>query len=115
VFAEYLRENSSFFSKGKLKALLYDIGSYPGVILYPSGDSIVYGSIVYMNDQQTVLEKLDYYEGIGDVYPQPHEYIRELVAVETDRGLVNCWVYLYNWPVKGYQQIVSGDYLNPIK
>jgi gamma-glutamylcyclotransferase (GGCT)/AIG2-like uncharacterized protein YtfP len=95
--------------------LLYDIGSYPGLIFSPSGDYLVYGSVVYMNDPATVLEKLDYYEEIGDAYPQSHEYVRELVSIETEKGIINCWVYVYSWPIDGCQQIVSGDYLAYIK
>lgn len=115
VFASYLKENSTFFAKGKLRGLLYDIGSYPGVLLNPSGDTFVYGSIVYMNNPVTVLEKLDYYEGIGDLYPEPHEYVRALVDIETEKGIINCWVYLYNWPFDEHRQIVSGDYMAYIK
>jgi gamma-glutamylcyclotransferase (GGCT)/AIG2-like uncharacterized protein YtfP len=108
-YALYLKNNSRFYSTGKLKAKLYDIGEYPGAVL-ADGDHI-YGSILEINDPEKVLPIIDDYEGFGTDQPQPNEFIRVLTKIETGSGFVNCWVYLYNLPVTGLPQIHSGRYI----
>ena len=108
-YALYLKNNSRFYSTGKLKGKLYDIGEYPGAVL-SDGDHI-YGSILEINDPEKVLSIIDDYEGFGDNQLQPNEFIRVLTKIETGSGFVNCWVYLYNLPVTGLLQINSGRYI----
>ena len=90
-----------------------------------------------------MLALLDEYEGCGPHDSQPHEYRREQVAVQlmdhvvnpivnssgeqvtnpsgkqiedkiANRTQVNCWVYLYNWPIApAMLHLASGDFLNP--
>jgi gamma-glutamylcyclotransferase (GGCT)/AIG2-like uncharacterized protein YtfP len=110
-FAVYLKNNSTFYKKAKFRGKLYDIGQYPGAIFQPDNDGFVYGSIFVMKDADDTLKILDDYEGYGYDHPQPNEFVRELIEVETDDKSVECWVYLYNWPVEGLSLIVSGKYL----
>ncbi len=42
----YLRDNSTFFSSGKLEGILYDIGEYPGAVLLLGGNDYIYGIIL---------------------------------------------------------------------
>lgn len=109
-FGRYLQTHCSFYSAGKLRGKLYDIGEYPGAVADAGDGSFVYGSI-YLLDDIKVLEKLDDYEGVGGQHPQPNEYVREMVDVEVEAGLLQCWVYIYNWPVERLEEIASGDYL----
>lgn len=111
LFAAYLKANSVFYSKAKVKGMMYDIGLFPGVILNAGADSYVHGNIVFMNDPEAVLKKLDVYEGFGPDEPQPNMFVRELVAIELAGETLSCWIYLYNLPVTGFLQIASGDYL----
>ncbi|RYZ99306.1 MAG: gamma-glutamylcyclotransferase [Sphingobacteriaceae bacterium] len=109
-FGHYLCDHSTYVKKGQFKGLLYDIGDFPGAVPHPDGESYVHGSIYeYFTDE--VLWVLDEYEGLapGEVHPQ--EYTRKLVDIETEDGKMNCWIYLYNWPVAQYYAIPSGDYL----
>ena len=108
-FALYLQKNSTSHCKGKFKGRLYDIGEYPGAVLDNSG-SYVYGNIVRLNDP-AVLNNLDIYEGYGSKRPKLNLFIRKLISAETDNGPLKCWVYLYNLPLTGINQITSGDYL----
>ncbi len=107
----YLRDNSQFFSSGKLKGILYDIGEYPGAVLYPDGDNFIYGIILEIDDPSAVLALIDLYEGFGDDQPQPNEFIRVLTEAETDRGRIDCWIYLYNLPIYGLMPIANGKYI----
>lgn len=111
-FAFYLKENCSFYKKAKFKGMLYDIGAYPGATFQPGSEGFVYGSIFKMNDLEAVLRKLDEYEGFGEDQPQPNEFIRQLLYIETADKPIKCWVYLYNLPVDGLRQITSGNYFS---
>jgi gamma-glutamylcyclotransferase (GGCT)/AIG2-like uncharacterized protein YtfP len=108
-YARYLKNNSRFYSTGKLKGKLYDIGEYPGAVL--SDGEHIYGSILEINDPEKVLPIIDDYEGFGDNQFQPNEFIRVLTKIGTISGFVNCWVYLYNLPVTGLKRIESGRYI----
>jgi gamma-glutamylcyclotransferase (GGCT)/AIG2-like uncharacterized protein YtfP len=114
-FGAYLKDNCNFYKKARLKGNLYDLGEYPGAILQPDAGHFVHGDILRMDVPQETLKKLDDYEGFGKGYPQPNEFIRELVEVETDDQHLNCWVYLYNKPVDGLWHIESGDYMEYIR
>jgi len=107
----YLRDNSTFFSSGKLEGILYDIGEYPGAALSPGGNDFIYGIILEIDDPSAVLALIDMYEGFGEDQPQPNEFIRVLTAAETDRGRVDCWIYLYNLSTYGLMPIENGRYI----
>ena len=110
-YAHYLENNSKFYSYGKIKGKLYDIGEYPGAILSDQGNEYIHGVILEINDPENVLPVIDDYEGFGDDQPQPNEFIRVLTEVETGVGMLNCWIYLYNLSVEELPQIKSGRYI----
>lgn len=110
-YAAYLRSNSAFYAHGKLQAQMYNIGKYPGTVLSDKDDEFVFGSIYRVSDALTVLPVIDVYEGFGDDQPQPNEFIREIVTIQTDAGDIACWIYLYNLPVDGLPQIATGRWL----
>jgi gamma-glutamylcyclotransferase (GGCT)/AIG2-like uncharacterized protein YtfP len=110
-FALYLQKNSSPHGKGKFKGKLYDIGEYPGAILTGDAEDHVHGHIVLLNDT-SVLKNLDRYEGYGPKELKPNLFIRKRIAIETETGLIECWVYFYNLPIDGLHQITSGEYVS---
>lgn len=110
-FAAYLHQNCRFYAEGKFKGRLYDVGKYPGAVATPGGDNYVYGQVFSLMDAPPVLAQLDDYEGFGAGQPQPNEFVRQLLPVETPNELLTCWVYLYNLPVIGLRPIESGKYL----
>jgi len=109
-YGVYLRDNSKFFSSAKLKGKLFDLGDYPGVVLYPDGTDLVHGILLQMDDPATVLDVLDIYEGFGKDQPQPNEFVRVLTEAVTEPGIVICWVYVYNRSLDNVRQITSGNY-----
>lgn len=109
-FGAYLQANSTLIGPGNFAGKLYDIGDYPGALFDESCGLKVYGQIAELNNPDKVLAQLDPYEGIGPENKRPYEYTRQLVSIETENGLLDCWVYLYNHPVNGYRQIASGRY-----
>jgi gamma-glutamylcyclotransferase (GGCT)/AIG2-like uncharacterized protein YtfP len=114
-YAAYLQLHCKLIGEGKFKGRLYDIGEYPGAVNDIENDQFVYGSIYLMDDAIKVLSVIDEYEGIGANDPEPHEYARRLTNIETENGIVTCWVYIYKWPVEGKFQIMNGNYLQYLK
>lgn len=114
-FAEYLNQHCKFISEGKVKGLLYDIGEYPGALIDSSQESYIYGNIFRMDEPGAILKVIDDYEGIGELYNHPQEYIREQVDILTDNGNMSCWMYIYNLTVDTYRQIPAGDYIQYLK
>jgi len=109
-YALYLKSNSSFYSDGKVKGKLYDIGDYPGAVL-EDGDSFIYGSILKIGNPEKVFSVINDYEGFGNGQVQPNEFIKIRTKIETDTGIIDCWIYLYNLPVTGLPYIQDGRYI----
>jgi len=114
-FAAFLMENSTLHGPGKFKGGLYDIGEYPGAIFQPSSEYDVHGQVFLMNQPEMILRRLDDYEGFGEDQPEPNEFIRTLIEIETKDKPVNCWAYLYQLPTDGLWHIRSGNYLEYAK
>jgi gamma-glutamylcyclotransferase (GGCT)/AIG2-like uncharacterized protein YtfP len=110
-YAIYLKSNSRYYSLGKLKGKLYNLGEYPGAILHDESGGYIQGSVLQIDDPVKILPVIDYYEGFGEKESQPNEFIRVSAEVETDIGPVICWVYLYNLPVTGLALIENGRYI----
>jgi len=109
-FAIYLKQNCSYYSKGRFRSRLYDLGEYPGAIADENYPGYIYGSIFELKNTAETLKYLDDYESFGEDQEQPNLFIREMAEVETDSRRINCWVYLYNLPVEGVRVIESGNY-----
>ncbi|CAN5415034.1 gamma-glutamylcyclotransferase [soil metagenome] len=109
--ALFLKMHCSFFGDARFRGKLYDTGEYPGALYEPGSKAFVNGKVFKMDDAGTVLPVLDEYEGFGDNELQPNEFIRMLIDVETESGLLQCWMYVYNWPVEGMKFICTGNYL----
>jgi gamma-glutamylcyclotransferase (GGCT)/AIG2-like uncharacterized protein YtfP len=112
-FANYLKNNALFYSTAKFKGRLFDIGEYPGGIIGDAGYNIA-GSVFKLKSADA-LSRLDDYEGFGEDQDQPNLFVREWLPVTTGEGAIDCWVYLYNLPVEGLKEILSGDYQAYIK
>jgi gamma-glutamylcyclotransferase (GGCT)/AIG2-like uncharacterized protein YtfP len=111
-FAIYLKANCSFVCNARFKGILYNIGDYPGAVFNDDQGFYVYGKLFEIDDIENTLEVLDDYEGFGDNYAKPNEFVRKIREVETSvMGPMRCWVYLYNLSVDGFKQILSGKYI----
>ncbi|RCH56092.1 gamma-glutamylcyclotransferase [Mucilaginibacter hurinus] len=110
-FGKYLNAHSRFLKRGKFPGRLYNIGNYPGAVYESDSSTYVQGAVYELVNPDEVFDQLDEYEGISRENPEPHEYRRDLITIETDAESLTCWVYLYNWPVNENAVIPSGDYL----
>nr|WP_294946483.1 gamma-glutamylcyclotransferase family protein [uncultured Mucilaginibacter sp.] len=108
-FAKYLRQHSRFYSAGKIRGFLYDVGEYPAFVA-DNKAGYVFGSL-YSIENLEMLFQIDAYEGVGPDEEQPNLYTRVILPVETEIKQVDAWVYVYNLPVLGLPRIEAGDYL----
>jgi gamma-glutamylcyclotransferase (GGCT)/AIG2-like uncharacterized protein YtfP len=114
-FAEYLNKHCKFINNGKIKGRLYDIGEYPGAVVDSNEERYIYGSIFMMDDPDTILKVIDDYEGIGELYGHPQEYIREQVDIQSYSDIISCWMYLYNSPLIACNEVATGNYIQYLK
>ncbi|CAN5437992.1 gamma-glutamylcyclotransferase [soil metagenome] len=112
LYAQHLRQHSRYVGDGKFPGQLFNLGNYPGAIYLPKSAVNVYGSIYNIStNKEQLLTYLDNYEGIGEAFEKPHEYIRTVIEVSSGDSSVACWIYLYTLTVTGKQLISSGDYV----
>lgn len=100
----------SFVSEGLYQGHLYKINHYPGVVYDESTPFAVTGEILKMNDPDALLPILDKYEHAAPLITADPEYRRVLRPVQTETGMVKCWVYEFILPVDPDTEIVSGKY-----
>ncbi|MEZ2335693.1 gamma-glutamylcyclotransferase [Mucilaginibacter sp. RCC_168] len=109
-YGAYLQQHCTLLQIGKFRGKLYDAGEYPAAIIDTNIDQYVQGSIYVMDEPGKILAFIDDYEGFGDDQEQPNLFVRELTTIETSSGMIECWVYVYNFPVDGLLLIKSGNY-----
>ena len=109
-FGSYLQNNSVWLCTGKFRGHLYDIGEYPGAVVNVYAETHVWGNLFTLTNSEHAFKILDEYEGFGSEFPEPNEFIRQVIEVETETDTVQCWTYLYNLPVTGLRRIESGNY-----
>ena len=111
-YTQFLETYSKFIGTGYIEGLLYSNNHYPGVIQSNDKSKKVYGQILEISSKTNeILKILDEYEEVGTQFPCPNEYIRSILPVYLQTGVVtNCWVYLYNHSVKDMILIPSGRY-----
>jgi gamma-glutamylcyclotransferase (GGCT)/AIG2-like uncharacterized protein YtfP len=95
-----------------IRARLYNLGCYPGVVASTSASDRVYGRVMKLGNPR-LLRELDRYEDYLPDRPADSEFIRILMPAQLlpSGKTVDCWVYVYNGEVSGKQRILSGDYV----
>jgi gamma-glutamylcyclotransferase (GGCT)/AIG2-like uncharacterized protein YtfP len=82
-------------ARGTIRARLYNLGAYPGVILDDTAPP-VRGQVFTVPDGET-LAALDVYEDYRTADPANSLFLREETVVTLDDGShQTCWVYVYN-------------------
>jgi len=114
-FADYLNQQCTYITSGKIRGILYDIGEYPGLVIPGDAEHYTYGSVFKLRHPKENLRAIDDYEGFGPGQEQPNLFVRVIKPVETNNDIIEAWVYLYNLPVADLPQIISGNYSEYIK
>jgi gamma-glutamylcyclotransferase (GGCT)/AIG2-like uncharacterized protein YtfP len=89
----------------RLAGILYDLGPYPAMA---PGKGVVHGELYELMDRGA-LAVMDDYEEYDPSRPKRSTYLRERWRL-TDPD-VDCWVYVYNRPVRGLARVLGGDWL----
>jgi gamma-glutamylcyclotransferase (GGCT)/AIG2-like uncharacterized protein YtfP len=96
----------------ELRGTLYDLGTYPGLVL--QGEGTVKGEVHLFADIEQALGVLDRLEGyLGDGNPA-NLFRRQLVEARDRRGRRRrCWTYVYAGRTSELQHIDSGMWRKP--
>ena len=104
--AERLRSVSRVIGPAAAQACLYQLGSYPGLVLSDRPQDIVSGELIELFSVEITLAWLDEYEGLA--------YTRQIITVtQHDGAVTSAWCYVYIDPVDDARRILSGVWLVP--
>ena len=99
-----------FLGTGSIRALLYDLGPYPGAVASASPEERVRGEVYAL--RKNALAVLDRYEVAVTGSELGGTFARALAEVQLDAGEKRrAWVYFYNRAPDGARRIAGGDYL----
>ena len=108
---EYISRYFTLLGEAKVRAALYDMGTYPAA-LPTTENNFIYGELYVIkniDEFSWAIGQLDDYEGV-DVEPDEIQmYRREIAEVHCDNQLTQAWIYWYNGSVIGKPLIASGD------
>jgi gamma-glutamylcyclotransferase (GGCT)/AIG2-like uncharacterized protein YtfP len=110
--ARLLSANADFIGEATCRGRLYLVKHYPGLVLSDDAADIVFGELYRLRAPDQLLPEFDMYEAAGEQFPQPRQYIRDLLPVTLADGAASeAWTYIYNWPVAHLKRIASGRFL----
>jgi gamma-glutamylcyclotransferase (GGCT)/AIG2-like uncharacterized protein YtfP len=110
--AKLLSANADFLGEATCRGKLYLVKHYPGLVLSDDAGDIVHGELYRLREVEALLREFDMYEACGEGFPEPTQYIRQMLSVRlADGSASEAWTYLYNWPVAKLKRIESGRFL----
>ena len=110
--AKLLSRSADFIGEARCRGRLYLVKHYPGLVLSDDSTDIVFGEVYRLRERDALLGEFDMYEACGEGFPQPTEYVRQMLQVALDDGTAGeAWTYIYNWPVAHLPRIASGKFL----
>ena len=113
--AKFIRKNCELIGGGSFSGILLDLGTYPGAIFDSTSPTNVFGEVFQIKqNKKALITFLDEFEGVGSQFHKPNEYVREVIGIDTKRGVIYASCYLYNWSKKGKNIIESGRYENAL-
>jgi gamma-glutamylcyclotransferase (GGCT)/AIG2-like uncharacterized protein YtfP len=110
--AKLLSANADFIGEAHCRGRLYMVKHYPGLVLSDDAGEIVHGELYRLREAEALLREFDMYEACGEGFPEPTQYVRQMLQVALADGSVSeAWTYIYNWPVEKLKLIESGRFL----
>ena len=114
---EYISRYFTLIGEGKVRAELFDMGTYPAAI--PTNeDKFVIGELYrvkHENEFPWAMGQLDDYEGVTVDFDEVQLYRKELTEVFINDQITHAWVYWFNGDTTGRPIIPSGDMLEFLK
>lgn len=106
---DQLKPYCRYLGEGTLQARLYRVQNYPGAVLSECDHDQVYGELYEVSNIERVLITLDDYEECSSAFPEPHEFVRQLLPINSmQHCMVKAWTYLYNYDISNLERISSG-------
>src|SRR5215510_14780184 len=100
---QVLADRAKLIGTGNFQGKLYNLGRFPGVVSSQQRTDRVIGEIYALDDERSVFQFLDEYEG--------SLFRRQLrVVYLNNEKKLWAWIYLYVGPVNSAKFISSGDY-----
>ena len=110
--ARLLSANADFLGEASCRGRLYRVKHYPGLVLSDDPSDIVFGELYRLCARDGLLAEFDMYEACGEGFPEPTQYVRNMLSVTLQDGTASeAWTYVYNWPVDRLTRIGSGRFL----
>ena len=110
--ARLLAAHADYLGEATCRGRLFLIKHYPGLLLTDAPSDRVHGELFRLRAPDELLAEFDMYEACGEGFPEPTEYLRQLIEVQlADGATTTAWTYVYNWPVAGFPPIESGRFL----
>jgi gamma-glutamylcyclotransferase (GGCT)/AIG2-like uncharacterized protein YtfP len=114
--ARQLSRRADFLGEARCQGRLYRmthhrIKYYPGLVLSEDPADVVFGELFRLREPAQLLRELDAYEGCGEGFAEPTQYVRRMLPVTLNDQAEQAWTYLYNWPVAQLPRIASGRFL----
>ena len=110
---EYVSRYFDLVGEGKVKGLLYDLGTYPAA--KPSNENkFIVGELYRIRNENEfawAMGQLDDYEGVHVDFDETQLYRRDVTEVYIDNKITNAWIYWYHGDITGNPIIESGDVL----
>ena len=80
--ARLLAANADFIGDAHCRGQLYLVKHYPGLVLSDDPADVVHGELYRLRARDEMLHEFDMYEACGEGFPQPTEYLRQMLAAE---------------------------------
>ena len=110
--ARLLSGHADYIGEAHCRGRLYLVKHYPGLVLSDDATEVVHGELYRLRERDAMLREFDMYEACGEGFPQPTEYLRQMLPVTlADGSAGEAWTYVYNWPVAKLPRIESGRFM----
>ena len=110
--ARLLSSNADFLGPASCRGRLYKVKHYPGLVLSEDESERVFGELYRLRAVDDLLRAFDMYEACGEGFPEPTQYVRQMLPVTLAEGTArDAWTYIYNWPVAHLPRIASGRFM----
>ena len=108
---QLLSRSADFLGEARCHGRLYLIKHYPGLVLSDDPADVVFGELYRLRAPKELLREFDMYEGCGEGFAEPTQYVRQKLSVTLDGKTAKTWTYIYNWPVAHLPRIASGRFM----
>ena len=86
--ARLLSSNADFLGPASCRGRLYKVKHYPGLVLSEDESERVFGELYRLRAVDDLLRAFDMYEACGEGFPEPTQYVRQMLPVTLAENLV---------------------------